>query len=73
MARSWEGFVIVKSDVDRSESFKVYAFMAEEKSSGFSAELGSNSNAEDPSLRLEGDTPSQWQLPQTKTKAESSS
>lgn len=73
MARSWEGFVIVESGVDRSESFKVNAFMEEEKSSGFSAEAGSNSNAEAPSLRLEGNTPPQWQLPQAKTKAEGSS
>lgn len=56
VVRSWEGFVTVKSDVDRSDSFKVNALMAvrheqdrdifpggaEEKSSWFSAEAGSN-------------------------------
>lgn len=56
VTRSWEGFVTVKSDVDRSDSFKINACMAvsheqdkdtfpggaEEKSSWFSAETGSN-------------------------------
>lgn len=56
VTRSWEGFVTVKSDVDRSDSFKINACMAvsheqdkdifpgaaEEESSWFSAEAGSN-------------------------------